>query len=78
MLRGPYRIHPARLELARYGYTVTELARRAGLSPSAVSLQLSGRVRISEAVRAALLDSLGAESAAEVLAAIPSRESVAA
>ena len=77
-MRGPYRIHPARVELARHGYTVAEIARRAGLSGSAVSLQLAGRVRVSEAVRGVLLDSLGAEGAAEVLAAIPSPEPVAA
>ena len=77
-MRGPYRIHPARVELARHGYTVTEIARRAGLSGSAVSLQLAGRVRISERTRTALRDALGADAAAEVLAAIPAPEPVAA
>jgi predicted transcriptional regulator len=78
MKRGTYRIHPARLELARYGYTVTQLAQSVGLTPSAVSLQLAGRVRVSEAVRGALRDSIGAEAAAEVIAAIPTPERVAA
>jgi len=78
MKRAPYRVHPARVELARHGYTVTEIAVRAALTPSAVSLQLAGRVRVSEAVRGVLLESVGAEAAAEVLAAIPTPEPVAA
>lgn len=78
MKRGSYRIHPARLELGRLGYSVTEVARLAGLSTSAVSLQLAGHTRVSEPVRRVLLEELGPESAAEVLAAIPSREELAA
>lgn len=78
MARGPYRIHPARFELARHGYTVSAIARRVGLSVSAVSLQLAGVNRVSEPVRGALLEELGPAAAAEVLAAIPSREDLAA
>ena len=78
MNRSSYRIHPGRVELARHGYTVTAVAQRVGLTPSAVSLQLAGRVRISDAVRSALRDLVGAEAAAEVLAAIPTPEDVAA
>ena len=78
MKRGPYKVHPARLELAHRGYSVSELARLAGLSTSAVSLQLAGRTRLGENVRKALLDALGPEGAADVLAAIPWRERAAA
>ncbi len=78
MKRGPYRVHPARIELNRYGFTVNAIAARAGLSASAVSLQLAGTNRLTEPVRSALLEELGADAAGDVLAAIPSREEVAA
>lgn len=76
--RGPYRVHPARVELHRHGLTVKEVAERAGITASGVCLQLHGVNRVTEPVRAALLERLTPEQAAEVLAAIPSREELAA
>lgn len=78
MKRGPYRVHPARVALGDYGYTATALAAAAGMSPGGITRQLSGESRLSESVRAALVDLIGENGAADVIAAIPSRERAAA
>lgn len=73
MKRGHYRIHPARVKLNLYGVSVSELAATVGLSTSAVSLQLAGVTRLSEPVRAGIVQLLGPDNAADVIAAVPER-----
>lgn len=78
MIRGPYRVHPARIVLGEHGYTVSAVALAAGISTGAVTRQLSGENNVSEPVRSALVSLIGEDGTAEVLAAIPSREQAAA
>lgn len=78
MKRGPYRVHPARVALGGYGHTATALAEAAGLSPGSITRQLSGESALAPNVRAALVDLIGEAGAADVIAAIPSREQAAA
>ena len=78
MKRGPYRVHPARVALGGYGYTATALAVAAGMSPGGITRQLSGESRLSDPVRDALVELIGEDGAADVIAAIPSRERAAA
>lgn len=78
MKRGPYKVHPARVALGSHGYTVGALAERAGMSTGGITRQLAGECRLSGRVHDALVELIGEDGAAEVAAAIPSREQVAA
>lgn len=78
MKRGHYRIHPARVKLNLYGVSVSQVAAVAGLSTSAVSLQLAGVTRIGDRVRAAMVELIGTDNAADVIASIPERVEQAA
>ena len=78
MKRGPYRVHPARVSLGLHGYTVTALAERAGMSAGGITRQISGECRLTPKVYNALVELIGEAGAADVIAAIPSRERAAA
>lgn len=78
MTRGPYKVHPARLVLGLHGVRVSAVAERAGVTPGAVTRQLAGEHPLSEPVRAAMLEMIGEAGVAEVSAAIPAREALAA
>ena len=72
-------MHPARLMLGVHGCSLTSLAKQAGLSIASTGRQLSGETRISEQVHAAMVELIGVDAAASVVAMIPERsERVAA
>ncbi len=71
MIRGPYKVHSARVVLNRHGITLSVLAEAANLTPGGVGRQLSGECRISPNVQNAMMSLIGADGAAEVLTVIP-------
>jgi len=79
MKRKPYKVHAGRVALAELGVTVSAVAAIAGVWPSAVTRQLAGDVNVSKPVRDAIVELVGDEGLASVLATIPERsERVAA
>jgi predicted transcriptional regulator len=78
MTRKPYKVHAGRVALAELGVTVSAVAALAGVWPSAVSRQLAGDRGMSDPVRLALVELVGAEGLASVLATIPERSEQAA
>lgn len=71
-------MHPARVVLGSHGYTAAALAACAGMTPGGITRQLAGECRLSDRVRAALVEMIGEDGAAEVAAAIPEQERAAA
>lgn len=79
MTRKPYKVHAGRVALADLGVTVSAVAALADVYPATVSRQLAGERAVSEPVRLAIVELVGNEGLAIVLATIPERsERVAA
>jgi hypothetical protein len=54
---------------------MSALAERAQMSQGGITRQLSGECRVTERVRIALVEMIGEDGTAAVIAAIPQRES---
>lgn len=67
-------MHPARVRLNLAGVSVSRVASMVGLSTGAVSLMLAGTSRLRDDVREAIVELVGDETAAEIIAAIPERD----
>ncbi len=65
---------PAAAELARAGYSLSDVARPLGITPGLVGLQLAGRRPLQGYVIEALEGELGPDAADRVLALVPGRE----
>ena len=78
MTRKPYKVHAGRVALAELGFTVSAVAALADVYPATVTRQLAGERAVSEPVRLALVELVGAEGLESVLATIPERSEQAA
>lgn len=72
--RTPNKIHMGRVMLHMHGCSVSELARKSFMTQSGITHQLAGKRRVSRPVWDAMVELIGQDAAAEVVAAIPKRD----